>query len=131
MRNRCKTLLRDHSVPKVTLKACPRHYSVSAVPKTLTVQGPKRPPIDNSTLYCRDIGAVPVVYCCLSEVTFSLCYIIIFRIWINNHSSNKYHRRWCTLAVHFDWEGHSGVTSVQFGPLACLALWLLTHRMMV
>ena len=44
MRNRRKTLLRDHSVPEVTLKTCPRHYSVSAVPETLTVQGPKRPP---------------------------------------------------------------------------------------
>ena len=44
MRNRCKTLLRDHLVPEVTLKACPRHYSVSAVPETLTVRGPKRPP---------------------------------------------------------------------------------------
>ena len=31
MRNRRKTLLRDHLVPEVTLKACPRHYSVSAV----------------------------------------------------------------------------------------------------
>ena len=45
MRNRCKTLLRDHSVPEVTLKACPRHYSVSAIPETLTIRGPKRPPI--------------------------------------------------------------------------------------
>ena len=36
MKNRCKTLLRDHLVPEVTLKACPRHYSVSAVPETLT-----------------------------------------------------------------------------------------------
>ena len=44
MRNRCKTLLRDHSVLKVTLKTCPRHYSVSAIPETLTVQGPNRPP---------------------------------------------------------------------------------------
>ena len=44
MRNRHKTLLRDHLVPEVTLKACPRHYSVSAVPETLTVRGPKRPP---------------------------------------------------------------------------------------
>ena len=25
MRNRCKTLTRDHSVPEVTLKACPKH----------------------------------------------------------------------------------------------------------
>ena len=25
MRNRCKTLLRDHSVPEVTLKAYPKH----------------------------------------------------------------------------------------------------------
>ena len=25
MRNRHKTLLRDHSVPEVTLKACPKH----------------------------------------------------------------------------------------------------------
>ena len=46
MRNRRKTLLRDHSVPEVTLKACPKHYSVSAVPETLTVRGPKRPPIN-------------------------------------------------------------------------------------
>ena len=44
MWNRCKTLLRDHSVPEVTLKACPKHYSVSAIPETLTVRGPKRPP---------------------------------------------------------------------------------------
>ena len=38
MRNRHKTLLRDHSVPEVTLKACPRHYSVSAIPETLTIR---------------------------------------------------------------------------------------------
>ena len=44
MENRRKTLLRDHSVPEVTLKAFPKHYSVSAVPETLTVRGPKRPP---------------------------------------------------------------------------------------
>ena len=50
MRNRCKTLLRDHSVPEVTLKACPKHYSVSAIPETLTVRGPKRPP--TRTLSC-------------------------------------------------------------------------------
>ena len=43
MRNRRKTLLRDHSVLEVTLKACPRQYSVSAVPETLTFRGPKRP----------------------------------------------------------------------------------------
>ena len=82
-------------------------------------------------LLCRDIGAVPVVYFCLSEVTFSLCYIIIFRLWINNHLSNKYHRQWCALAVCFDWVGHSGVTSVQFSLLACLALWLLIHHTIV
>ena len=46
MRNRRKTLLRDHSVPEVTLKACPRHYSISAVLETLTVRGPKKPPIN-------------------------------------------------------------------------------------
>ena len=45
MRNRCKTLLRDHSVPEVTLKVCPKHYPVPAIPETLTVQGPKRPPM--------------------------------------------------------------------------------------
>ena len=45
MWNRRKTLLRDHSVPEVTLKACPRHYSVSAIPETLTVHGPKRTPM--------------------------------------------------------------------------------------
>ena len=33
MRNRRKTLLRDHLVLEVTLKACPRHYSVSAIPE--------------------------------------------------------------------------------------------------
>ena len=44
MRNRRKTLLRDHSVPEVTLKAYPRHNSVSAILETLTVRGPKRPP---------------------------------------------------------------------------------------
>ena len=44
MKNRCKTLLRDHSVPEVILKACLRHYSVSAVSETITVQGPNRPP---------------------------------------------------------------------------------------
>ena len=43
MRNRQKTLLRDHSVPEVCLKPCPRHYSVSAVPETRAVQGPNRP----------------------------------------------------------------------------------------
>ena len=44
MRNRRKILLRDHSVPEVTLKTCQRCYSVSAVPETLTVWGPKGPP---------------------------------------------------------------------------------------
>ena len=44
MRNRGKTLLRDHSVQEVTLKACLRHYSVSTIPETLTIRGPKRPP---------------------------------------------------------------------------------------
>ena len=44
MRNRHKTLLRDHSVPEVTPKTCPRHYSVSAVHETLTIPGPNRPP---------------------------------------------------------------------------------------
>ena len=44
MWNRHKTLLRDHSVPEVTLKACLKHYSVSAIPETLTIRGPKRPP---------------------------------------------------------------------------------------
>ena len=47
MQNRCKTLLRDHLVLEVTLKACPRYYSVSAIPETLTIQGPKRPPINS------------------------------------------------------------------------------------
>ena len=44
MRNRHKTLLSDHSVSEVILKTCPRHYSVSAICETLTVQGPNRPP---------------------------------------------------------------------------------------
>ena len=48
MRNRQKTLLRDHSVLEVTLKACPKHYTVSAVPENLTVPGPKRPPTGSS-----------------------------------------------------------------------------------
>ena len=52
-------------------------------------------------LYCRDVGVVLVFYCCLNEVTVLLCYIIIFRIWINNRLSNKYHRWWCALAVCF------------------------------
>ena len=48
MRNRHKTLLRDHSVPEVCLKTCPRHYSVSAVPETHAVQGPNRPHIQTN-----------------------------------------------------------------------------------
>ena len=55
MGNRCKTLLRDHSVPEVTLKACPKHYSVSAVPDTLTTRGPKRPPINGGESDLRGI----------------------------------------------------------------------------
>ena len=57
MQNRCKTLLRDHSVPEVTLKACPKHYSVSAIPETLTVQGPKRPPTPTWT--CNGVSPRP------------------------------------------------------------------------
>ena len=30
--------------------------------------------------------------------------------------------------VHSNWVGHSGVTSVQFGPVECSALWLFTHN---
>ena len=55
MQNRCITLLRDHLVPEVTLKACLRHYSVSAIPETLTVQGPKRPPINGGESDLRGI----------------------------------------------------------------------------
>ena len=55
MWNRCKTLLRDHSVPEVTLKACPRHYSVLAIPETLTVREPKRPPINGGESDLRGI----------------------------------------------------------------------------
>ena len=55
MRNRCKTLLRDYSVPEVTLKACPRHYSVSAVPETLAIQVPKRPTINGGESDLRGI----------------------------------------------------------------------------
>ena len=55
MRNRCKTLLRDHSVLEVTLKACPRHYSVSTIPETLTIRGPKRPPINGGESDLRGI----------------------------------------------------------------------------
>ena len=55
MRNRCKTLLRDHSVLEVMTKACPKHYSVSAVPETLTVQEPKRPPINGGESDLRGI----------------------------------------------------------------------------
>ena len=55
MRNRRKTLLRDHSVPEVTLKACLRHYSVSAIPETLTIRGPKRPLINGGESNLRGI----------------------------------------------------------------------------
>ena len=55
MQNRLKTLLRDHLVPEVTLKACPRHYSVSAILETLTVRGPKRPPINGGESDLRGI----------------------------------------------------------------------------
>ena len=60
MRNRHKTLLRDHSVPEVTLKACPKHYSVSAVPETLTVRGPKRPPNDYEKQIENSLGKTPI-----------------------------------------------------------------------
>ena len=55
MQNRRKTLLRDHSVPEVTLKDCPRHYSVSAIPETLTIHGPNRPPINGGESDLRGI----------------------------------------------------------------------------
>ena len=55
MRNRRKTLLRDNSVPEVTLKACLRHYSATAVPETLTIRGPKRPPINGGESDLRGI----------------------------------------------------------------------------
>ena len=60
MRNRCKTLSRDHSVLEVTLKTCPRHYSVSAVPETLTVRGPNRPPINGGESDLRGICSIQV-----------------------------------------------------------------------
>ena len=31
--------------------------------------------------------------------------------------------------MRFNWVGHSGMTSDQFGPLVCSALWLLAYRM--
>ena len=48
MRNRHKTLLRDHSVLEVYLKTCPRYYTVSAMPETCTTkaEGPNRPHIN-------------------------------------------------------------------------------------
>ena len=55
MRNRHKTLLRDHSVPEVTLKACLMHYSVSAIPQTLNIRGPKRLPINGGESGLRGI----------------------------------------------------------------------------
>ena len=55
MRNRCKTLLRDHSVPEVTPQACPRHYAASAIPEALTIRGPKRPPINGGEFDLRGI----------------------------------------------------------------------------
>ena len=55
MRNRRKTLLRDHLVLEVTLKACLRHYSVLAIPETLTIRGPKRPPINGGESHLRGI----------------------------------------------------------------------------
>ena len=44
MRNRHKILLRDHLVPEVYLKTCPKCYTVSAVSETHTTatQGPNR-----------------------------------------------------------------------------------------
>ena len=106
--------------------------------KIFFVKGP--PPGISRNCYGYMVGGMPlaftqedflVVYYHLGEVTFSLCYIIIFQIWISNRLSNKYHRRWCALAVRFNWLGHSGVTSVQFGPFVCSALWLLAHHTMV
>ena len=44
IRNRCKILLRDHSVSEVYLKTCPKHYTVSAISEThATALGPNRP----------------------------------------------------------------------------------------
>ena len=60
MWNKCKTLLRDHSVPEVTLKACPRHYSVSAIPETLTVREPKRPPNPHPTIQYKKSSLNPI-----------------------------------------------------------------------
>ena len=78
MWNRHKTLLRDHSVPEVTLKACPRHYSVSAVPETLTVGGPKRPPktsrVNNPLMYERDY-----VTRMKTHGSKSICQFIVFK----------------------------------------------------
>ena len=55
MRNRRKTLLRDHVVLDVTLKACLKHYQVSAIPETLTIHRHKRPPINGGESDLRDI----------------------------------------------------------------------------
>ena len=62
MWNRRKTLLRDHSVLEVTLKACLRHCPVSAVSETLTVQGPKRPPRKNRNEFVVHTDNNPLTY---------------------------------------------------------------------
>ena len=47
MRNRHKTLLRDHSILEVYPKTCQKLYTVSAVPETYTAQGQNRPYINS------------------------------------------------------------------------------------
>ena len=55
MWNRHKTLLRDHLVPEVNPKGLPEAHSVSAIPETLTIRGPKRPPINDGEYDLRGI----------------------------------------------------------------------------
>ena len=62
MKNRCKTLLRDHSVPEVTTEGLPKARSVSAIPETLTIRGPKRPPI-NGGESGTSLGAISKINC--------------------------------------------------------------------
>ena len=110
MRNRCKTLLRDHSVPEVTLKACPRHYSLSAVPETLNIWGPNRPPKMSGNFekmsgnfghltHIRELSGNFVMSC--QGIVRKFCHDIIFRFnhmiralsgWanINSKSTNYY-----------------------------------------
>ena len=86
MRNRRKTLLRDHSVPEVTLKACLRHYSVSALPETLTIRGPNRPPINGGESDLRGI-------CSTGRQQVFQFQSIWFKLALNHGNTQEYPRK--------------------------------------